>query len=108
MLGAPKPSLIDWVLGEKGHAGEWRRVFHVEAEDAELVWKSIAKAVLVAPITDLRAKGNAVGYEVLIELTVNDRAAPVITAWHYQDANATPRLVTAYPKPYTRRNGDYG
>jgi len=100
--------LIDWVLGVKGHADEWRRVFQVEVEDAELVWGSIAKAVRSARITGVRGQGSATSYSVLVELRINDRAAPVLTAWHYQDAKAPPRLVTAYPKPYTRRNGNNG
>jgi len=32
-----------------------------------------------------------------VTLTINDRTAPVATAWHYADADAAPRLVTAYP-----------
>lgn len=100
--------LIDWILGEKGHAAEWKRVFRVEVEDAELIWESIAEAVLEARITGVRGQGAAISYSVLIELRINDRVAPVLTAWNYRDAEAAPRLVTAYPKPYTRRNGDYG
>jgi hypothetical protein len=100
--------LIDWVLGVKGHADEWRRVFHVEAEDAGLVWKLIAAAVLRAQIANVRGQGSAITYSAPVELRINDRVAPVLTAWHYRDEKASPRLVTAYPKPYTRRNGDYG
>jgi hypothetical protein len=29
----------------------------------------------------------------------NQRAATVATVWHYFDADAAPRLVTAYPTP---------
>jgi hypothetical protein len=32
-----------------------------------------------------------------ITLTINDLTAWVATAWHYSDADAAPRLVTAYP-----------
>jgi hypothetical protein len=100
--------LIDWILGVKGHGDEWRRVFRVEAEDAELVWESIAEAVRRARITEVRGQGSAISYSVLVVLRINDRVASLLTAWHYRDAKASPRLVTAYPKPYTRRNGDYG
>jgi hypothetical protein len=100
--------LVDWILAEHGHANQWRRVFHVEAEDADQVWELIAEAVLTAPITALRGDGTRTSYGVLINVTVNDRFAPVLTAWHYEHEGAAPRLVTAYPKPYTRRNGDYG
>jgi hypothetical protein len=34
---------------------------------------------------------------VEVTLTMNDRTAPVATAWHYADEDAAPRLVTAYP-----------
>jgi hypothetical protein len=100
--------LHDWILGEEGHGDEWRRVFHVGAGDGDLVWDAIAEAVLKAPITGLRGKGSAVTYGVLLALRINDRVALVLTAWHYEDESAAPRLVTAYPKPYTRRNGDHG
>jgi hypothetical protein len=96
------------VLGEEGHLSEWRRVFHVETADAELVWKAIAEAVLEARITEVRGKGGVVSYGVLIEPVINGRVALVLSAWHYEDADAAPRLVTAYPKLYTRRNGNYG
>lgn len=99
---------MEWVLGEQGHAAEWRRVFHVEAEDADHVWELIANAVLTAPITEFRGEGAATSYGVLINLMINHRFAPVLTAWHYAHEGATPRLITAYPKPYTRRNGDHG
>lgn len=100
--------LTDWVLGARGHADEWRRVFRVGGEDAEFIWDSIAEAVPRYRVTEVRGKGSAVSYGVLIELQINDRIAPVLTAWHYQDAKASPRLVTAYPRPYTRRNGNHG
>lgn len=96
------------MLSEEGHLGEWRRVFRVETDDAELVWESIAEAVLRAPIAEVRGKGIAASYGVLIEPSINCRVALVLSAWHYEDVSAAPRLVTAYPKPYTRRNGDYG
>jgi Domain of unknown function (DUF6883) len=102
--------MTDWILGEKGHAEEWRRVFQTEAEEAEVVWKSIAKAVSNARITEVRGHGHGHGasYGVIVKLRINGRVAPVVTAWHYEDPEAPPRLVTAYPKLYTRRNGDYG
>jgi len=62
---------------------EWKRIFRVTVEDLDLVWESI-------------------------ELRANERVAFVVTAWHYADADAAPRLVTAYPKPYNRGNGSYG
>lgn len=100
--------LTEWVLGRKGHAEEWRRVFHVGVGGEDLVWEAIARAVPGAPVSGLRGVGIAVSYGVLVTLTINGRRAPVLTVWHYADEGAPPRLVTAYPKLYTRRNGDYG
>jgi hypothetical protein len=34
---------------------------------------------------------------VEITLTIGDRVATVRTAWHYESADAPPRLVTAFP-----------
>ena len=93
--------LVDWVLGRGGHADEWRRVFQVETADAEFVWEAIASAVPERPIVAVRGKGRTVSYGVLVDLMINDRLAPVLTAWHYEDPSAAPRLVTAYPKFYT-------
>lgn len=62
----------------------------------------------MAPITEIHGIGIAVSYGVLINVTINRRSAPVLTAWHYADKTAAPRLVTTYPKLYTRRNGNYG
>lgn len=103
-----RSKLIDWILGERGHADEWRQVFRVDAEDAAIVWESISGAVLKTPIKEERGKGIAVSYGVLAKLAINGRIALVLSAWHYEDARAAPRLVTAYPKLYTRRNGNYG
>jgi hypothetical protein len=97
----------DWILAERGHGREWQQVFQVGIADAELVWEAIADAVLTATITELREGGNHVGYGVLVELAINARIAPVLTAWHYTCETASPRLVTAYPKPYNRGNGSH-
>jgi len=37
---------------------------------------------------------------VRTELTIGGRTAPMVSAWHYSDAGAAPRLVTAYPTAY--------
>lgn len=99
---------LEWILGPNGHGPEWERVFHVDADDADQVWDCIAQAAPKAPITEIHGTGIAVSYGVLIDVTINRRSAPVLTAWHYANEGAAPRLVTAYPKPYTRRNGNYG
>ncbi|HYP55569.1 MAG TPA: hypothetical protein VEQ41_04615 [Solirubrobacterales bacterium] len=99
---------LEWILGADGHGPEWKRVFRIGIEDANRVWDRIAQAVPMAPITEIHGKEVAVSYGVLIDIAIDGRFAPVLTAWHYADEAAAPRLVTAYPKPYTRRNGDYG
>jgi hypothetical protein len=100
--------LTDWILSEEGHGPEWNRIFRVTAHDLDLVWESIAWGVLTAPVTAIRQPNSGIGCEVLFELKVSRRVAFVVTAWHYADAGAAPRLVTAYPKPYNRGNGSYG
>ena len=59
---------------------------------------AIAAAVLGAPVSVVRDRApHGVVCGVDITLTIHDRAASVATAWHYPDADAAPRLVTAYP-----------
>jgi hypothetical protein len=99
--------LTDWVLSEEGHESEWERIFHVTDVDIDLVWNSIFQGVQATPVTAVREKHTGVSCEVLLELRINKRVAFVVTAWHYADAGAAPRLVTAYPKPYNRGNGSY-
>lgn len=89
----------DWILADRGHGHEWARVFHVELDAAERVWRAIADAALHAPIVrliDRRQVGVVCGVD--IELTINFRTARVRTSWHYEHAGAAPRLVTAYPR----------
>jgi hypothetical protein len=100
--------LTGWILSEDGHGSEWNRIFRVTVDDVDLVWESIAYGVLTAPVTAIRRTSTGIGCEVFFELGINRRVAFVVTAWHYADAGATPRLVTAYPKPYNRGNGSYG
>ncbi len=100
--------LEDWVLAEQGHGREWSRVFRVGLADADLVWHAISAAVLTAPITEVRGEGGGeVGCGVLVDLAIEARIAPVLTAWHYAHEAAAPRLVTAYPKPYNRGHGSH-
>jgi len=51
----------------------------------------------VSTVRDRTPHGVVCGVEV--ELTITDRTARVATAWHYADEEASPRLVTAYPRP---------
>ncbi len=43
--------------------------------------------------------------EVRFPLTLRGLTALAITVWHLAREGAAPRLVTAYPRPYTRGNG---
>lgn len=36
---------------------------------------------------------------------IGERTAPVVSAWHYAEPGAAPRLVTAYPTAYNRAYG---
>jgi len=83
-----------------GPRSEWTRVFDVGPDDSEGIWQAIAAAVLDARVSTVRDRtphGVVCGVEV--ELTITDRTARVATAWHYADEEASPRLVTAYPRP---------
>lgn len=51
----------------------------------------------------LDASGITCG--VRVELTMGERTAPMLSAWHYTDPGAAPRLVTAYPTTYNRAYG---
>ena len=89
--------LEGWILAERGHGPEWQRVFEVGVEDSGRVWRAIAMAVpqaRVATMRDRGAEGIVCGVEV--EVTIGERTAPVTLSWHYADASAPPRLVTAY------------
>jgi hypothetical protein len=89
--------LDEWILAERGHGGEWRRVFRVGVEDSERVWEAILAAVegaRIATVRDRGADGIVCGVEV--ELTLADRTAPVTLSWHYAGEATAPRLVSAY------------
>ena len=96
-----------WILAERGHGTEWGHVFHVDVSQWERVWEAIASVVigaLIETVHNLGAAGVTCGLPV--ELMLEGRVARVNTAWHYADALAAPRLVTAYPKPYNRGHGN--
>ncbi len=67
---------------------------------------AIVSALPERLIVAVRGRGANVSYGVLVNLVIDGRHAPVLTAWHYKDANSAPRLVTAYPKLYTRKGGE--
>ncbi|MGH2988538.1 MAG: DUF6883 domain-containing protein [Solirubrobacterales bacterium] len=109
-MGQPMPRAADahatadkwrgWILAPHGHGADWARVFHAGPEDGERIWAAIREAVLDAPVSVVRDRGlHGVVCGVEVTLTIDDRTAPVATAWHYADEDAEPRLVTAYPSP---------
>jgi hypothetical protein len=86
-----------WILAERGHGKEWRRIFRVGLEDHDRVWEAIVSAVEGARIITVRDKGaDGIVCGVEVELTIVDRSAPVTMSWHYTTDVAAPRLVTAY------------
>lgn len=94
------PEKLEWILAEHGHGREWTRVLCLGEGDGGQLWSAIARAVLDAPVSSIRdLRPFGVGCEVCVFLTLNARTAPVLTAWHYENAGAAPRLVTAYPTP---------
>lgn len=104
-IGKPLPRLGDayatdeklsWILSEEGHGRQLQRVFG--PLDAQAVWEAITAEIGLAPVTDIRDVGRfGVTAELQLQLTFNERTATVITAWQYDDPEAGPRLVTAYP-----------
>jgi hypothetical protein len=88
-----------WILAERGHGPEWAKVFHVDLKDAEKIWAAIANALPHAPIRTIVDHGkDGVVCGVDLELDIRARRATVSTAWHYEQSDAPPRLVTAYPR----------
>jgi hypothetical protein len=95
-----------WILAEHGHGPEWRRVFDVGPDGWRRTWDAIAEAVRRAPVTEVRVGSDGVGCGVVVELSIGQREATAVSAWHYADEGAAPRLVTAYPRPYNRGHGN--
>lgn len=107
-IGEPMPRAADayaaedkwqgWILAAPGHGDDWARMFGVGPNESGRVWAAIVAAVADAPVSVLRDRApHGVVCGVEVTLTINERTAPVATAWHYADENAAPRLVTAYP-----------
>lgn len=88
-----------WILAGHGHGWEWARVFRIGPADVQEIWHAIAEAVPDAPISSVRRADTGVSCAVYVVLTINARTAAVRTVWHYADAGAAPRLVTAFPIP---------
>jgi hypothetical protein len=89
----------EWILADRGHGGEWGRVFRAHLADSEQIWQAIADAVLDASVSAVRKVAVGTTCEVDVELTINERTATVRSAWHYADTEDAPRLVTAFPTP---------
>lgn len=115
-VGDPLPQAADawcvqekwlaWILAEGGHGPEWAKVLQVEPDEWELAWQVLKGAVLEAAIRTVRSlDAGGVTCSVKVELTIGERTAPVVSAWHYSEPGAAPRLVTAYPTAYNRAYG---
>jgi len=115
-VGDPLPQAADawcvqekwlaWILAEDGHGSEWTKVLQVEPDEWELAWQTLKGAVLEAAIRTVRSlDAGGVTCSVRVELTIGERTAPVVSAWHYSEPGAAPRLVTAYPTAYNRVYG---
>ena len=88
-----------WILAGRGHGWEWARVFRVGPADVEEIWRAITEAVLDAPISSVHRADTGVSCAVYAVLEIGARTAPVRSVWHYANAEAAPRLVTAFPVP---------
>jgi hypothetical protein len=93
-------------LADHGHGPEWARVLQVETDEWELAWQTLKEAVCEVEIETVRSLDTGgVTCGVTAELTIGKRTAPVVSAWHYAEPSAAPRLVTAYPTTYNRVYG---
>ncbi len=88
-----------WILGPGGHGSQWQRVFGLAEQDTDKLWSAIAAIAPSSPVVRVRAGPWGVGCDIRPVLEVNQRTAGVLVAWHYDDPDAAPRLVTAYPTP---------
>lgn len=115
-VGDPLPRAADawcvqekwlaWILAEDGHGPEWAKALQVEPDEWELAWKALKRAVREAAIRTVRSlDAGDVTCGVRVDLTIGERTAPVVSAWHYEEPGAAPRLVTAYPTAYNRVYG---
>lgn len=90
---------VRWILADRGHRREWARVFRVTETDIDLLRRAILDQVLTAHVHKVVDHGqHGVVCGVDVRLTIRARTAIVRTSWHYKDAKAAPRLVTAYPR----------
>jgi hypothetical protein len=92
---------VAWILVEPGHGADRAKVFQVEADEWELAWHALKDAVGDAAIGTVRLlDAGGVSCGLTVELSIGERSAPVVSAWHYAEPGAPPRLVTAYPTAY--------
>lgn len=97
---------LGWILTGDGHGPEWAKVLHVESDEWELAWQALREAVIKAVIDTVRSlDAGGITCGVATDLTIGKRAASVVSAWHYAEPGAAPRLVTAYPTAYNRVYG---
>lgn len=89
----------EYVLADKGHGREWRRVFRFEASQSTVLWEAFSELAVSAPVTGVRPTPVGIRCEMRAELTFNDRTAVVVLGWWYDRPDDAPRLVTAYPTP---------
>jgi len=97
---------LAWILAADGHGSEWANVLQVATDEWELAWQALKEAVREVAIETVRSlDGGGVTCGVTVELTIGERTAPVVSAWHYAKLGAAPRLVTAYPTSYNQVYG---
>lgn len=89
----------EYVLSNRGHGREWRRVFRVEPSQSTALWAAFAELAASSLVTDVRPTAVGIRCEMHAELTFNGRTAMVMLGWWYDQDGDAPRLVTAYPTP---------
>jgi hypothetical protein len=97
---------LAWILADNGHGPEWARMLQVETDEWELAWKALKETVREAEIQTVRLlDAGGISCGVTVELSIGERTTLVVSAWHYAEPGAAPRLVTAYPTAYNRVYG---
>jgi hypothetical protein len=98
--------LVEWVLAERGHGGDWARAFGLGPQDVSLLAPALEAHLRAHPPTAVLvnpAGPEARTYRVYGPLELAGRRAFVLSVWEVLAPGAPPRLVTAYPRRRGRR-----
>lgn len=62
---------VDWILAERGHGPEWKRVLQIEADEWEIAWNALKEAVRESTAETVRAlEAGGVSCGITLELNI--------------------------------------